>query len=331
MKTRTAGGLRLARRTALALGAALGLAAAAPVWGQGEALGDLTLIVPSSPGGGFDITAREMQEAMREGGLARSVTVENHPGGGGAIGLGQIVPREGDPGVAMIGGLALVSAAMTTDAPMSLADTTPLARLTSEWQALAVPAEGEIQSVEDLRAAMEADPGAVPIAGGAAGSLDHVTAALVAEALGADPAALNYIPFSGGGEVAVAVMGGQVPVGVSGLSEFQTAAEGGGLRILAVLADEPVEGVEAPTLREEGVDLSVGNWRSVHGAPGLSEEDRDRLVESLRAMTETPEWQDALATQGWTGAFLAGEEFASYVEQERERTRETLRAIGLLE
>jgi putative tricarboxylic transport membrane protein len=320
-------------------GQTLRTAAAAVVIGSGALLGasavfaqelpNMTIVVPSSPGGGFDQTARAVQSALQAEGIAAVVTVENHPGGGGAIALGQVTNHPGDIGRSMIGGLALVTAGLTTNAPVTVKALTQVARLTSEWQVLAVPANSDIKTVEDLKAKLQAAPSSIAWGGGAAGSLDHVTAALVAEAMGVDPKALNYVAYSGGGEVAVAVMGGHVPVGVSGVSEFQENAKAGRLRILAVLSDEPLPGVDAPTLKQSGIDLSVGNWRSIHGAPDLSAADREKLVAALGRMVEGDAWKQELEKKGWSSAFLAGDEFAGFVDAEWGRIKETLAKLGL--
>lgn len=295
-----------------------------------EAIDNLTIVVPSSPGGGFDQTARAVKQVLRDEGLARTVVVENHPGGGGAVALGQIMPRAGDEGVLLVGGLALVTAGLTTKAPITIEDLTPLARLTSDWQVFAVSANSNITSVADLRAAMEAYPGAVAFGGGAAGSLDHVTVGLFAQAIGVDPAKINYVAHSGGGEVAIAVMGGHLSVGVSGLGEFAQLAQAGQIRILAVLSDAPLEGVEAPTLRDAGIDLSVSNWRSIHAAPGISEDARARLTAALATLSTSKGWAQALTEKQWTGSFLAGPEFQTFLTEEVTRNKAALRAIGLL-
>ena len=297
---------------------------------QPKPLASATIVVPSSPGGGFDQTARAVQEAMQSNGIVRSVTVDNRPGGGGMIGLKAVLDRAGDPGTMLMGGLALVSAALTSQAPISLDDATPLARLTAEWQAFAVSANSDIATVDDLVARMKADPGGVAWGGGAAGSLDHVTVGLFAAAIGVDPTKINYVPFSGGGQVAANVMGGQVPVGVSGISEFENQAASGDLRILAVLAPEPVEGVDAPTLEGAGIDLEVGNWRGMFGAPDLAADALASAVGALDQAVATQTWKDTLAQKRWSDAYLSGEAFDAFVAEERARTTDTLRKIGLL-
>ena len=157
----------------------------------------------------------------------------------------------------------MVGAILTNHSPVDLTMVTPIARLTGEQEAIVVPAASDIQSVDDLVAKLKADPGAVSWGGGSAGGADHILAGLVAKAAGVDPTKVNYIAFSGGGEALAAILGGQVTVGVSGYGEFESQIEAGQLRLLAVSGDERMEGVDAPTLKEAGVDVALENWRMV--------------------------------------------------------------------
>ena len=101
------------------------------------------------------------------------------------------------------------------------------------------------------------------------------------------------------------------------------------MRILAVTSDEPVEGVDAPTLQEEGIDLTFTNWRGIVAAPGISEDDRTRLTELVTEMHDSPEWKDALERNGWTDAFMTGEEFEAFLTSESERVQGVLSGLGL--
>jgi len=292
----------------------------------------LRLMAPAAPGGGWDGTARAMQSALQEAGLVRNVEVFNVPGAGGTIGLAQLATAEsGSEDLLMVMGLVMVGAILSNDSPVTLANTTPIARLTAEYEVIVVPANSPHQTLQDLIDAFRANPGAVSWGGGSAGGTDHILAGLLANAVGVDPTQVNYIAFSGGGEALASIMGGQVTAGISGYSEWAGQIESGDLRVLAVSAPERVPGIDAPTLREQGVDLELANWRGVVAPPNLSAEARDRLVQLVDQLVASDAWQAQLEQFGWTSAYMSGDEFAAYLQEEDARVTEVLRAIGLVE
>lgn len=251
--------LGLGAAVAVALGAA---AVAAP--------SELTIMAPAAPGGGWDQTARSMQSVLQEAGIVGNVQVINVPGAGGTIGLAQFVnDSKGDPTKLIVGGYVMVGAIIANQSPVSLADVTPIARLTGEYDAIVVPAGSDIKTMDDLVAKLKADPGAVSWAGGSAGGVDHIAVGLVAKAVGVNPTRINYIPYSGGGEALAAILGGQVTAGISGLGEFEGQIASGDLRLLAVTGGTGT--AEAPTLKDRGIDVEVMNWRMVAAPPGLSD------------------------------------------------------------
>lgn len=309
--------------------AALGLAAAlaAPAFAQ-----NYVIMAPASPGGGWDQTARTMQEVMQAEGIAEDVQVQNVPGAGGTVGLAQFVSSAaGDPSQLIVGGYVMVGAILTNASPVSLADVTPIARLTGEAVAVAVPADSPYQTIGDLVAALKADPGAVSWGGGSAGGADHITVGLLAKAAGVDPTAINYIAFSGGGEALAAILGGQVTAGVSGVGEFLPQVEAGAMRILAVSTAERAANVDAPTLKEAGFDVALQNWRMVAAAPGLSPEQVAGITADIEALAASEGWKAALADRGWADTFLSGEAFATQLAADTEQTAAILKDIGLVQ
>jgi putative tricarboxylic transport membrane protein len=293
---------------------------------------DYTIMAPAGPGGGWDQTARTMQEALQAEGISGNVQVTNVPGAGGTIGLAQFATQEnGNPNALIVGGYVMVGAILTNMSPVSLDNVTPIARLTGEAVALVVPAASDIESVDDLVAALKADPGAVAWAGGSAGGVDHITAGLIAQAVDVDPTQVNYIAYSGGGEALAAILGGQVTVGLSGVSEFASQIEAGELRLLAVSTDTRVPGFDAPTLMEEGVDVAVQNWRMVAAAPGITDEQKAAITADVKAMAESATWQSALETRGWVDTYLDGDAFATQLEADKTATEAILKDIGLVQ
>jgi putative tricarboxylic transport membrane protein len=289
---------------------------------------ELRLIAPAAPGGGWDQTARVMQQALQRSGVVTAPVVENVPGAAGTIGLARFVGSErGNGDVLLVSGLIMLGGIVTYDSPVTLADAVPIARLTGEYEALAVPVTSPFRSLDDLLAAFKSDPESISWGGGSVGGSDQILAGLIAAAVGVEPRRVNYIGYSGGGEALAGILGGQVSVGINGLAEFAAQVEAGALRVLAVSSGERLPGVDAPTLRERGVDVEFENWRSVVAPPGITAEQRARLTAAVDAMVRSREWRDLLARFRWLDRHLAGDEFAAFAAAEERRVRAILREL----
>jgi putative tricarboxylic transport membrane protein len=296
------------------------------------AIDDLKIIAPAKPGGGWDQTARAMQEVLQASALAKAVTVENVAGAGGTVGLAQLVDREkGNPNVLMVNGLVMVGAILTNKSAVTLAQVTPIARLTGEYEVIVVPASSDIQSLTDLLSKFRSDPGAVAWGGGSAGGTDHILAGLIAQAAGVDGTQINYVPFSGGGEALAAVLGGHVTAGVSGYGEWAGQIQSGDLRALAISAGQRLPGIDIPTLKEQGVDVELANWRAVVAPPEITDEQKKVLVSAMDDMAKTEGWKKTLADKNWLDLYLSGDDFAKFLTEENARITATLTQIGLVQ
>nr|WP_280925004.1 MULTISPECIES: tripartite tricarboxylate transporter substrate binding protein [unclassified Ciceribacter] len=292
---------------------------------------DYTIIAPANPGGGWDQTARSMQTAMQQEGISSNVQVQNVPGAGGTIGLAQFANQnKGNANSLIVGGYVMVGAILTNKAPVTLKDVTPIARLTGEYEAIVVPASSPIQTMADLVEALKKDPGSVSWGGGSAGGTDHIAVGLIAKAAGVDPTKINYIAFSGGGEALAAILGSQVTAGISGYGEFESQVKSGTLRLLAVTSAERLAGVEAPTLKESGIDVVVENWRMVAAAPGLSPEQEAAVSADVEKLVKSASWQEILKTKGWQDSYLSGDAFKAQLEKDVAATEGVLKDIGLV-
>ena len=299
---------------------------------QALALDNLTIIAPAKPGGGWDQTARAMADVMQAGGQAKAVTVENVAGAGGTVGLAQFADKnKGDGNALLVNGLVMVGAVLTNKSPVSLVDTTPIARLTGEYEVIVVPANSPFKTLADLTAALKADVGKVAIGGGSAGGTDHILAGLVAQAAGADATKLNYVPFSGGGEALAAILGGHVSAGISGYGEWEGQIKSGELRALGISAGAKVEGIDIPTLKEQGVDVELANWRSVVAAPGITDDQKKELIAAVDAMHASDAWKKVLADKKWIDLYMSGDEFGAYLKSENDRVTGVLKTIGLVQ
>lgn len=307
--------------------AALAAAFAAPAFAT-----DYTIMAPAAPGGGWDQTARTMQSVLQDEKISASVQVNNVPGAGGTIGIAQFVNNAaGKANELMVGGYVMVGAILTNKSPVTLAEVTPIARLTGEYEVIVVPTASPIADMAGLVEKLKADPGSVSWGGGSAGGTDHITAGLVAKAVGVDPTKVNYIAFSGGGEALAAILGGQVTLGISGYGEFRSQVEAGQLRVIGISSDERVDGVDAPTFKEGGVEVAIQNWRSVSAAPGITAEQEAAINADIKTMVESKSWQDALAKNGWADTYLAGEDFKAQLAKDIAATEAILKDIGLVQ
>jgi putative tricarboxylic transport membrane protein len=292
----------------------------------------LEIVVPAAPGGGWDQTGRAMQNALQQAGLASGIQVVNIPGAGGTIGLAQFVSgKEGQGNALMVGGLVMLGAILTNDSPVTLEQVTPMARLTGEYEAIVVPASSEIQTLDDLLAQFKEDPQSVSWGGGSAGGTDHMLVGLIAKAVGVAPDGINYVPFSGGGEALASILGGHVTAGVSGYQEFAGQIETGDLRALAISSAERLEGVDIPTLKEQGVDVELTNWRAVFAPPGISDEDKQALADAVAQMVESEPWRKTLEERAWLDLYLPPDEFAEFLGEDTQQVETVLKDIGLVQ
>lgn len=291
---------------------------------------NLTIMAPAAPGGGWDATARMMQQALQQSRTASPVKVLNVAGAGGTIGLAQFVNNEkgkGDSLMAM--GLIMVGAVLTNKSPVTLAQVTPIARLTGEYEVLVVPTASPYKTLADFMKAWKANPG-MAIAGGSAGGTDHMLAGLLAKASGVDVNKLNYIPHSGGGESISSLIGNQVAAGINGLAELVPFIKANKLRALAISSDKRVPGIDVPTFVEQKVNLTLANWRGVVAPPGITPAQKQALIATLDKMHTTQQWQDILKKEDWIDLYMSGPGFDTFIKEEDKRATEVLRSIGLV-
>jgi putative tricarboxylic transport membrane protein len=315
------------RDTFLKTLAALAAAGALPA----RAAANLKMMIPANPGGGWDTTGRALGKALQEAGVATAVTFENKGGAAGAIGLAQFVnASKGDPNALMVMGAVMLGGIITGKPPVSLSQATPLARLTSEYNVFVLPESSPLKTMKDVVEQMKKDPGSVKWGGGSRGSTEHIAAAMIAREVGVDPAKINYVPFRGGGEATAAILGGNVTVGGSGYSEFQQYIESGKMKPIAVTSGQRLKGVSVPTLKEQGINVEIGNWRGVYGAPGITPEQRRALADMVVKATKSKAWTEALEKNNWTPAVMTGKDFEDFVDREFASLRATMVKAGMI-
>jgi putative tricarboxylic transport membrane protein len=307
------------------------LAAAGMLPMSARAAANLKMMIPANPGGGWDTTGRALGRALQDAGVASTVAYDNKGGAAGAIGLAQFVnSSKGDPNALMVMGAVMLGGIITGKPPVSLSQATPLARLTSEYNVFVLPANSPYKTMKDVIDQLKKDPGSVKWGGGSRGSTEHIAAAMIAREVGVDPAKINYVAFRGGGEATAAILGGNVTVGGSGYSEFAEYISTGKMKAIAVTSDKRLKGVDVPTMKEQGINVVLGNWRGVYGAPGITAEQRKALTEMVLKATKSKAWTDALEKNAWTPAVLAGPEFEKFVDDEFASLRAVMVKSGMV-
>jgi putative tricarboxylic transport membrane protein len=317
------------RDTFLKSMAAMAVAGTLPL--QARAAVSVKMMIPANPGGGWDTTGRALGKALQDAGVASSVSYDNKGGAAGAIGLAQFVnASKGDPNALMVMGAVMLGGIITGKPPVSLSQATPIARLTSEYNVFVLPANSPFKTMKDVIEQMKKDPGSVKWGGGSRGSTEHIAAAMIARDVGVDPAKINYVAFRGGGEATAAILGGNVTVGGSGYSEFAEYINTGKMRAIAVTSDARLKGVNVPTLKEQGINVVLGNWRGVFGANGITPDQAKALTEMIVKATKSKAWTEALEKNNWTPALLTGPAFASFVDDEFASLRAVMVKSGMI-
>ena len=307
------------------------LAAAGTLPLSAQAASAVKMMIPANPGGGWDTTGRALGKALLDAGAASSVTYDNKGGAAGAIGLAQFVnSSKGDPNALMVMGAVMLGGIITGKPPVNLSQVTPIARLTSEYNVFVLPANSPFKSMAEVIAQLKKDPGSVKWGGGSRGSTEHIAAAMIAREVGVDPAKINYVAFRGGGEAIAAILGGNVTIGGGGYSEMAEYIATKKMTPIAVTSGQRLKGSTVPTLKEQGINVEIGNWRGVYAAPGITADQRKALTDMVAKATKSKAWAEALQKNDWTAAWMAGDEFANFVDNDFASLRATMVKAGMV-
>ena len=317
------------RDTFLKSMAALAAAGSFPL--SAFAAANVKMMIPANPGGGWDTTGRALGKALTDSGAATTVSYDNKGGAAGALGLAQFVNgSKGDANALMVMGAVMLGGLITGKPPVSLSQATPIARLSSEYNVFVVPAASPFKSIKEVVEQLKKDPGSVKWGGGSRGATEHIAAAMIAREVGTDPAKINYVAFRGGGEATAAILGGNVTIGGSGYSEFAEYINTGKMRALAVTSDTRLPGVNIPTLKEQGINVVIGNWRGVYGAPGITPVQRQELTDMVLKAVKYKSWIEASQKNNWTAAVLSGPAFEKFVDDDFAALRATMVKSGMV-
>ncbi|MCM3730274.1 tripartite tricarboxylate transporter substrate binding protein [Fictibacillus nanhaiensis] len=296
----------------------------------------IAVVAPSGAGGGWDLTARSLTKVLGETKLVdQTMTVENKPGGGGAVYLAEYATQHKKDDYKLYVNsppILINNLKKEGNSPYGYKNTTPLAQLTKDFGAIVVKEDSKYNSLKELMEAVKKDPKSVTAAGGSApGSMDHLVAVLPAYKSGVDPKSVKYVSYDGGGEAIAALLGGNadyIATDASAVGEFLKA---GKVKVLGVSATERLKGdlADVPTFKEEGIDADFTIWRGIFGPKEMSDSAKDFWTKTLKDLDESKEWQAELERNGWESEFKDAEEFTSFLEEQEKQVEDLLKSLGM--
>lgn len=273
----------------------------------------LRIYIPGGTGGGWDQTGRALGAAMQSAELVQRVEYENKGGKGGTVGLADFVERyDRDPAALLVGGMVMVGALAVAQPKVTLAQVTPLARLTNDYMVLVTPADSRLTSLKGLTAELQKNLAGVVFTGGSLGGVDHMLAGMIVRLLRLDTGALRYEPTTSGTDALALLRSGKAQVAISGYSEFKTEIDKKSVVALAASSRRGLHGIAS--LSEQGVPTELANWRGVFAPGGIPEERKEALRQLVIRATETPAWRQTLTEKDWIAALLHGKDFAQALE-----------------
>jgi len=323
----------LTRRVLVAAAAATFALGGAAQAGGHQVLDSIHFLIPGGAGGGWDGTARGTGEALTNAGLVGTASYENMSGGGGGKAIGYLIENaESLEGTLMVNSTPIVIRSLTGVFPYNFRDLTLVSGTIGDFAAIVVGKDSPLNSMADLLAAYDADPGATAIGGGSVpGGMDHLVAAMVMEAAGKDALGVKYIPYDAGGKAMAALLSGEIAALSTGFSEAVDLANAGEVKILGVTSNERVDAYgDAPTMMEQGIDTTFVNWRGFFGAPGLSDEKVAAYQDAIDKMYATEEWEAVRARNGWVNIHNSGADFATFLEAQEKVIGDLMKKLGFL-
>lgn len=296
----------------------------------------IVVVAPSGAGGGWDKTARSFTKVLSEAKIVdKAMTVENKPGGGGAVFLAEYATKDkkNDYRLFVSSPPILINHLKKEgNSPYGYEDTTPLAQLTRDYGAIVVAANSKYADIQSLLGDLKADPTKLTFAGGSApGSMDHLVAVLPAFKAGIDPKKVKYLSYDGGGEAIAALLGGNADVIATDVSSVGEYLKAGKVKVLGITSAERLQGdfKDIPTLKEQGIDAQFTIWRGVFGPKEMSKEAAAYWSEKIKALNDSEQWGKELQANGWEKEFKGADDFKVFLAEQDNQLKELLTALGM--
>jgi putative tricarboxylic transport membrane protein len=324
---------------AVALGAALAGASTIPATAAWEPTRPVEFIIPAGPGGGADIMARTIQGIIAKHNLMKQpMVVINKAGGAGGEGFLDVKSSRGNPHKIVITLSNLFTTPLATGIPFNWKDLTPVAMLALDEFVLWVNAETPYKNVKDYVTAVKAaPPGQYKMGGTGSKQEDQIITVAVEKSAGVK---FTYIPFRGGGEVAVQLVGNHVNSTVNNPNEAVAQWRGGKLRPLCVFDGKALDYKDKitsdmswndiPTCKSAGLNMEYLMLRGIFMTPGATPDQVAYYIDLLKKVRETPEWKKLMSDGAFNQTFMTGPDYVKWVEQEEARHRDLMKEAGFL-
>ena len=287
-------------------------------------------LIPGGAGGGWDGTARGVGEALKKSNLVKETSFENMSGGGGGKAIAYIIETaKKQKDTLLVNSTPIVIRSLQGVFPQSFRDLTLVSTVVADYGVLVVKKDSKYNSWQDVKNAFDKNPRKVKIAGGSSrGSMDHLVAAQIFKAAGADPKSVRYIPYDAGGKALAGLLTGEVDVLSTGLGEVLEKHMKGELKIIGVTSDESVQGI--PSFKSMGTDAYFANWRGFFGAPNMSEEKAFAYAKVISKMYKTEEWEVVRKRNGWTNLYKPTEFFNKFLLEQEKVIGSLMKEMGFL-
>jgi putative tricarboxylic transport membrane protein len=294
---------------------------------KGYPTGPVTMTAGANPGSGFDITIRSVVDALQKEKIVNvPLPVQNRPGASGADFLAAIVEQyKGKDDQVSVTSLSMMMNQLRGKSKYGYDNVTMIARLMTEYFVVVVRADSQYRNLGDVLTAIKTDPARVPV--GAAHD-DEAPFDLLVSAAGGQPSSVQYVTHEGGGDQITALNNGDISVAIGGVSEFINPVKSGSLRALGVLAEHRLPGLDAPTAREQGFDVTLSNWRGLYGPPDMPQFAVDYWQKVLGKMVESPTWQQLAERSQFTTTFMIGDEFQTFLAKTQADLKAALTDAG---
>lgn len=288
----------------------------------------IEIVAAGTPGGGLDMLARGLADALAKEDLVSSpITVVNKPGGSMGIGMTYVAQQEGNPYVLMINAPGTLTTPLQGDLDVTYEDLTMLNGLVVDNYMVLVSASSPYETMDDLIAAAKEKPTGITVGGAQTGAPDHIFTQLIQDSTGVK---FSYVPFDGGAEPLTNLVGGHVNAAIANASEAAGMLAAGKVKALAVATEERLADYpDVPTLTEGGIEVVRGFWRGLVGPAKMPRESIEFWDKTLDTLTTRPAWDEFLANSGMSDGYLHHKEFATFIEEENKVYTSVLDALNL--
>ena len=292
---------------------------------DGYPAGSVTMTAGASPGSGFDLTIRAVVDSVQKEGIVDvPLPVQNRPGGSGADFLATMVDDyRGHDDQISVTSLSMMTNQLSGASRYGYADVTMIARLMTEYFMVVARPDAPYQNLGDVMSAIRSDPSRVAV--GAALD-DQAPFDLLVSAAGGDPSSIHYVTHEGGGDQSAALSSGEIGIAIGGVSEFVGQVKTKELKGIGVLAEDRLPGLDVPTAREQGLDVTLSNWRGLYGPPDMPAYAVEYWQQALAKMVDTATWKDTAERSQFTTTFMVGEEFQTFLAETQADVEAALQA-----